>query len=95
MKMLHVGLRAEDVDRWLGFYTTLGYKVVGAVPETGFESLTMLKLPGDEFVSVELVHNPTAGTVDPWCSDTPAGRRKAPPDFFHGLHFIERCAGFD
>jgi lactoylglutathione lyase len=33
--------------------------VVGTVPETAFGSLTMLKLPGDEFVSLELVHDST------------------------------------
>ena len=35
------------------------------MPATGFGSLTMLKLPGDEFVSLELVHDPAAGSVDP------------------------------
>jgi lactoylglutathione lyase len=35
------------------------------VPETEFGSLTMLKLPGDEFVSLELVHDPARGRVDP------------------------------
>ncbi|HKX67342.1 MAG TPA: VOC family protein, partial [Intrasporangium sp.] len=35
------------------------------VPETAFGSLTMLKLPGDEFVSLELVYEPRGGQVDP------------------------------
>jgi lactoylglutathione lyase len=35
------------------------------VPETEFGSLTTLKLPGDEFVSLELVHDPARGSVDP------------------------------
>jgi lactoylglutathione lyase len=65
MRTLHVGLRVEDLERSLVFYTTLGYEVVGTVPETEFGSLTMLKLPADEFVSVELVHDPTVGAVDP------------------------------
>lgn len=65
MRTLHVGLRVEDLERSLGFYTSLGYEMVGRVPETGFGSLTMLKLSDDEFVSVELVHDPSAGTVDP------------------------------
>jgi lactoylglutathione lyase len=39
--------------------------VVGSVPETEFGSLTMLKLPGDEFVSLELVHDASAGAVEP------------------------------
>ena len=65
MRTLHVGLRVEDLGRSLGFYTSLGYEVVGRVPETQFGSLTMLKLPYDDFVSVELVHDPNAGPVQP------------------------------
>jgi lactoylglutathione lyase len=65
VRTLHVGLRVEDLDRSLAFYTQLGYEVVGRVPETQFGSLTMLKLPGDPFVSIELVHDSGAGRVDP------------------------------
>ena len=38
MRTLHVGLRVEDLERSLAFYTTLGYDVVGAVPDTAFGS---------------------------------------------------------
>ena len=65
MRTLHVGLRVADLDRSLAFYAALGYEVLGSVPETGFGSLTMLKLPGDEFVTVELVHDPRGGVVGP------------------------------
>ena len=65
MRALHVGLRVEDLDRSLAFYGHLGYDVVGTVPETAFGSLTMLQLPGDPFVSLELVHDPGAGTITP------------------------------
>ena len=65
MRTLHLGLRVADLDRSLAFYTALGYEVLGKVPETGFGSLTMLKLPGDEFVALELVHDPAKGSVDP------------------------------
>jgi lactoylglutathione lyase len=65
VRTLHVGLRVADLERSLAFYTAVGYEVVGTVPETGFGSLTMIKLPGDEFVSIELVHDPAKGTVDP------------------------------
>jgi len=65
MRTLHVGLRVEDLERSLGFYASLGYEVVGTVPETEFGSLTMLKLSDDDFVSVELVHDPNAGPVHP------------------------------
>ena len=65
MRTLHLGLRVTDLARSLAFYNGLGYDVLGAVPETEFGSLTMLKLPDDEFVTLELVHDPTAGRVDP------------------------------
>ncbi len=65
MRTLHIGLRVADLERSLAFYTKLGYEVLGSVPETEFGSLTMLKLPGDEFVTVELVHDPRGGVVGP------------------------------
>ena len=58
MRTLHFGLRVADLDRSLAFYSAVGYEVVGRVPETPLGHLTMLKLPGDEFVAIELVHNP-------------------------------------
>ncbi len=58
MRTLHFGLRVADLDRSLAFYTAVGYEIVGNVPETTLGHLTMLKLPGDEFVTIELVHNP-------------------------------------
>ncbi len=65
MRTLHVGLRVDDLERSVGFYTNLGYEVLGSVPETEFGSLTMLKLPGDEFVALELVHDPSHSRVEP------------------------------
>ncbi len=65
MRTLHVGVRVADLERSLSFYTGIGYEVLGSVPETEFGSLTMLKLPGDEFVALELVHDPYRGAVDP------------------------------
>jgi catechol 2,3-dioxygenase-like lactoylglutathione lyase family enzyme len=65
MRALHVGLRVDHLDRSLEFYKNLGYDVVGTVPETEFGSLTMLKLPRDPFVSLELVHDPGAGPITP------------------------------
>jgi lactoylglutathione lyase len=61
MRTLHFGLRVADLDRSLAFYTAIGYEVVGSVPETPLGHLTMLKLPGDEFATIELVHNPAQG----------------------------------
>jgi len=65
MRTLHLGLRVASLERSLAFYTGLGYEVLGSVPETELGSLTMLKLPGDEFVTLELVHDPSSGAVDP------------------------------
>jgi lactoylglutathione lyase len=60
MRTLHFGLRVRNLDESLAFYAALGYETVGQVPETGLGHLTMLRLPDDEFVSIELVHNPGA-----------------------------------
>lgn len=64
MRTLHLGLRVADRDRSVAFYTAVGYEIVGSVPETGLGHLTMLKLPGDEFVSIELVHKPSDGELE-------------------------------
>jgi lactoylglutathione lyase len=64
MRTLHVGLRVSDLERSLAFYSAVGYMVVGTVEGTAFGSLTMLRLPGDDFVTIELVHNPAMGTVE-------------------------------
>ena len=64
MRTLHFGLRVTDLERSLAFYTAVGYQVVGSVPETAFGHLTMLKLPDDDFVTIELVYDPTNGEVD-------------------------------
>ena len=64
MRTMHFGLRVADRERSLAFYTAVGYEVVGEVPETGIGHLTMIKLPGDEFVTIELVHDPRRGADD-------------------------------
>src|SRR5947209_6023232 len=58
MRTLHVGIRVADLDRSLAFYAALGYEVIGRVRETPLGELVMLALPGDEFVTLELVHDP-------------------------------------
>jgi lactoylglutathione lyase len=60
MRSLHFGLRVADLERSLAFYAGVGYEVVGSVRETDIGHLTMLKLPDDEFVTIELVHDPNA-----------------------------------
>jgi lactoylglutathione lyase len=63
MRTLHLGLRVADLNRSLAFYTAVGYEIVGEVPETDLGHLTMIKLPGDEFVAIELVHEPDGPPV--------------------------------
>jgi lactoylglutathione lyase len=58
MRTLHIGLRVADLDRSLEFYTAVGYEVAGSVPETPLGKLVMLKLPRDDFVTIELVYDP-------------------------------------
>jgi lactoylglutathione lyase len=55
MRTLHLGLRVSDLERSLAFYSALGYEVVGSVPATSLGDLTMMKLPDDPFVTIELV----------------------------------------
>ncbi|GAA4906122.1 hypothetical protein GCM10023334_002800 [Nonomuraea thailandensis] len=57
MRTLHIGLRVTDLGHSLTFYQAIGYQVVGTVPRTPIGRLTMLKLPDDEFVAIELVHD--------------------------------------
>lgn len=59
MRTLHVGIRVSDPHQSLTFYRALGYRIIGSVPGTGMGDLTMLALPEDRFVTLELVH--TAG----------------------------------
>src|SRR5207247_3161816 len=64
MRTLQVGLRVSDLGRSVAFYTAVGYIVVGTVEGTAFGSLTMLRLPGDGFVTIELVYDPVRGAVE-------------------------------
>ncbi len=65
MRTLHFGLRVSDLERSLAFYTAVGYTVVGTVEGTAYGTLTMLQLPGDDFVTIELVHNPAQAEAGP------------------------------
>ncbi len=65
MRSLHVGLRVADLARSVTFYTGLGYELLGTVPGTELGTLAMLKLPGDEFVALELAYDRTRRHVKP------------------------------
>jgi lactoylglutathione lyase len=60
VRTLQFGLKVADRKASVAFYLELGYEVVGEVPDAPIGHLTMLKLPGDEFVALELVHDPSA-----------------------------------
>jgi lactoylglutathione lyase len=60
MRTLHLGLRVADLERSLAFYAALGYETVGSVPGTSLGDLTMIKLPDDPFVTIELVSGSSA-----------------------------------
>jgi lactoylglutathione lyase len=60
MRTLHLGLRVADLQRSLGFYGALGYEVVGSVHAASLGDLTMIKLPDDPFVAIELVSGSSA-----------------------------------
>ena len=62
-KTLHTAYRVTDVAASLDFYSQLGYQEVGRVEMGDGATLTMLKLPGDEMVTLELVHRPVDGPV--------------------------------
>src|SRR5438046_3943889 len=64
MRTLHTSYRVSNLSASLDFYTALGYTQVGRVELGGGASLTMLNFPGEEVVTLELVHRPTAGAVD-------------------------------
>src|SRR2546423_2705149 len=64
MRTLHTSYRVSNLSASLDFYTALGYIQVGRVDLGGGASLTMLNFPGEEVVTLELVHRPAAGAVD-------------------------------
>lgn len=59
MRTLHLLLPVKHLGRSIAFYEAVGYGVVGEVPDSPIGHLAMLKLPDDEFVTIELVCNPS------------------------------------
>ncbi len=64
MRTLHTSYRVTDLAASLRFYTALGYEHVGTVDLGDGASLTMLKFPAEEVVTLELVHRPSDGPVE-------------------------------
>jgi lactoylglutathione lyase len=63
-KTLHVAYRVTDLSASLQFYEALGYAELGRVEIGDGATLTMLKFPSEDVVSVELIHRPTDGPVE-------------------------------
>jgi lactoylglutathione lyase len=64
VKTLHPAYRVTDLAVSLEFYRALGYEVVGSVGVGDGDTLTMLKFPGEEFVTLELIHRAAGGPVE-------------------------------
>lgn len=63
MRTLHTAYRVADLERSLGFYSALGYEEVGRIGLADDASLTVLKFPDEDVVTLELVHRPADGPV--------------------------------
>lgn len=63
-RTLHTAYRVSDLDVSLGFYAALGYREVGRVDLGDGNNLTMLGLPGDDVVALELAFRPAEGNVE-------------------------------
>jgi lactoylglutathione lyase len=62
-KTLHPAYRVTDLDMSLGFYTALGYQLLGRVDLGDGATLTVLKFPDEPVGTLELVHRPADGAV--------------------------------
>jgi lactoylglutathione lyase len=63
VRTLHTAYRVADLDASLRFYSGLGYEELGRVPLDNGTTLTMLKFPDEDVVTLELVHRPIGGPV--------------------------------
>src|SRR5258708_14353837 len=63
MRTLHPAYRITDLATSLAFYGAIGFEQVGRVDLGDGATLTMLKFPADEVVTLELGHRPPHGPV--------------------------------
>ena len=63
VKTLHTAYRVTDLAVSLDFYSALGYQEVGRISLGDGATLTVLKFPGEDVVTLELVHRPADGPV--------------------------------
>ena len=64
MKTILFAVRVSDLERSLAFYTAVGYLTLTTIPLDDGSSLIWLRLPGEQSVSLELVHRPADGPVE-------------------------------
>ena len=64
MKTLHTAYRVTDLKVSLDFYPTLGYRELGRVDLGDGNSLTMLRFPDEDVVTLELAHRPADSDVE-------------------------------
>jgi lactoylglutathione lyase len=64
VKTLHTAYRVTDLAVSLDFYFALGYQEVGRIGVGDGARLAVLKFPGEEVVTLELVHRPAGGPVE-------------------------------
>jgi lactoylglutathione lyase len=65
MRTLFVGYRVSDLDRSLAFYLAVGYRELGRVAMPDGGRLAVLSFPDEPAATLELVHRPAAGPVEP------------------------------
>jgi len=65
MRTILVGYRVSDLEQSLAFYLAVGYRELGRVPLPDGARLAVLGLPDEPAASLELVHRPDGGPVEP------------------------------
>lgn len=65
MRTLFPAYRVADLERSLAFYTAVGYRALGQVSFDDGGRLALLGFPEEQEVSLELVHRPDDGAVEP------------------------------
>ncbi len=63
MRTILTGIRVNDLDLAVDFYTAVGYLEVGRVRPDEDCTLVVLRLPDEDAASLELVHRPAEGPV--------------------------------
>jgi len=63
MTTLHPAFRVTELAASLAFYSALGYEQIGRVDLGDGMTLTMLKFPAEEVVTLELAHRPADDPV--------------------------------